>query len=70
MPCIFLLGMYLSLILQQRGSFCAPCNMASLFNIFRFTKALERPGSSELAEEITRPHLSLRQIRKRFKKQP
>jgi len=52
------------------GSFCALCNMASLLNIFRFTKALERPGSSELAEEITRPHLSVRQIRKRFKKQP
>jgi len=61
--------MYLSLILQQ-GLFCAACNMASLLNIFRFTKALERLGSSELAEEITQPHLSVRQIRKRFKKQP
>jgi len=51
-------------------AFWAPYIMASFFNVFRFTKALERPGSSELAEEITRPHLSLRQIRKRFKKQP
>jgi len=42
--------------------------MASLLNVFRFTKALERPGSSELAEEITWPHLSVRQIRKILKK--